>query len=255
MSNIIKSFSSERNQQQNRVIQLKTLSIPQSNQALSEEEQHSLNEVASNIIQTAKNQANQLIEQAEREYQHHKDKLHHEQMLWIEEKQQLIEEARKEGFEAGFLQGQQAGFEEYEQEISLAKEIVNKAKEDSLTHIDTAEEIILALSLNIAEKIIGKQINDDQTAFLSLVKNGVKEVKEHSQISITVHPLNHQMLLDNKDELMAIMNKSSDLYIYPNHELKETDCIIESSFGRVDASVDSQLGEIKEKLLMLLLEE
>jgi flagellar assembly protein FliH len=255
LSNIIKSYSSEINEQSNRLITLKTLNRPQKTPELNEQEQQALNEVASSLIDEAKNQADKIMKQAEQEYQHHKDSLLNERSMWVEEKQRLIEEARKEGFEAGYIHGQKAGLDEYNEAILLANEIVNQARIDSITHIDSAEELILALSLKIAEKIIGQQLESDQSSFISLVKNGIKEVKDHSQISISVHPQYFQLLLSNKEELMTIMNRSNDLYIYANPEISVADCIIESSFGRVDASVDSQLAEIKDKLLMLLMEE
>ena len=46
--------------------------------------------------------------------------------------------------------------------------------------------------------------------------------------------------------------KDIDFYIYPDDELEETSCIIESENGRIDASVDSQLEEIKIKLFEML---
>ncbi|MFC4320183.1 flagellar assembly protein FliH [Litchfieldia salsa] len=255
MSNVIKSYSSVKNDQPNRIITLKTLISPITSPELNEQEQQAVNEIASSIVNKAKAQADTILARAEEEYQQHKEHLQNEKSLWVEEKKRLIEEAKKEGFEAGYIQGQQAGFEEYQRAIFLGNEIVNQAKADSLSHIDTAEELILALSLKISEKIIGQHLENDQSSFISLVKNGIKEVKEHSQISISVNPEYFQLLLNNKEELMTIMNKSSDIYIYANHEIEKNGCIIESSFGRVDASVDSQLGEIKEKLLSLLMEE
>jgi flagellar assembly protein FliH len=51
---------------------------------------------------------------------------------------------------------------------------------------------------------------------------------------------------------MAIFPKDTELYIFPDDELEESSCIIESENGRMDASVDSQLQEIKVKLTELL---
>ena len=40
--------------------------------------------------------------------------------------------------------------------------------------------------------------------------------------------------------------------MYPNGELDEHACYIESENGRIDASIDSQLQEIKRKLMDIL---
>lgn len=52
--------------------------------------------------------------------------------------------------------------------------------------------------------------------------------------------------------MIALFPKELDFYIYPDEELSEMDCIIESANGRIDASIDSQLEEIKNKLIELL---
>jgi flagellar assembly protein FliH len=40
--------------------------------------------------------------------------------------------------------------------------------------------------------------------------------------------------------------------IYANAELNVNDCFIESAFGRIDISIDTQLQQLKKQLLQLL---
>jgi flagellar assembly protein FliH len=67
-----------------------------------------------------------------------------------------------------------------------------------------------------------------------------------------VNPSRYSFLLSRKDELIALFPREVDFYIYPDEDLLEEACLIESANGRIDASVDSQLDEIKNKLIDLL---
>ena len=64
--------------------------------------------------------------------------------------------------------------------------------------------------------------------------------------------LHYEELLSKKEELMTIFSNVVNLFIYPDSDLSEDSCLIESSSGRIDASIDTQLSEIKVKLTELL---
>ena len=53
-------------------------------------------------------------------------------------------------------------------------------------------------------------------------------------------------------ELRAMFPLDVQLYIYPEEELEPFQCFIESNQGRIDVSIDTQLGEMKKKLSLLL---
>jgi flagellar assembly protein FliH len=164
----------------------------------------------------------------------------------------FIEQAQKEGYRQGVEDGIQKGYNEIAAEIAFAKKVVESSKKDYRHHIESSETVILNLALKVAEKIIGQQLEKDEVSFLSIVKRAIKEVRDNREVQLHIHPIQYQSILSHKDELMAIFPKDTELYIFPDDELEETNCIIESENGRMDASVDSQLQEIKVKLTELL---
>jgi flagellar assembly protein FliH len=48
------------------------------------------------------------------------------------------------------------------------------------------------------------------------------------------------------------MTNDTDISIYASAELNVDDCYIESAFGRIDVSIDTQLKQLKNQLLQLL---
>ncbi|MEW8971306.1 MAG: flagellar assembly protein FliH [Mesobacillus sp.] len=203
------------------------------------------------ILDNASSEADRIVSRAKEEAEHIRQQIHQEKLEWEQQKSLLVEESRQIGFEQGYQEGKNQGYADYRQTIMFAQETVDAAKRDYQNHIDSSEKVILDLGVKIAGKILGEKLAADE-GFLPLVKRALKNSRDDKDIQLHVHPKHYQELIAHKEELVAIFPKDIDFYIYPDDELVETACIIESENGRIDASVDSQLEEIKIKLFELL---
>ncbi|WP_079508427.1 flagellar assembly protein FliH [Mesobacillus jeotgali] len=203
------------------------------------------------ILDNAVKEANRIVSQAVEEADYIRQQIELEKQQWEQQKNLLAEEARQSGYEQGFQEGRNRGYGEYRQTIMFAQETVEAAKRDYQHHIDSSEKVILNLGVKIAGKILGEKLAADE-GFLPLVKRALKNARDYRDIQLHVHPDHYQELLAHKDELIAIFPKEIVFYIYPDDELDETACLIESENGRIDACMDSQLEEIKTKLFEIL---
>jgi flagellar assembly protein FliH len=213
------------------------------------------NQEAENLLSNAKIQSEVMIHEAEQRLDLVNKQINELQIAWETERERLSDEVKAEAFQVGFQEGEAAAVEQYSAVIKEARHIVEQAKLDYVSQVELSEETILKLGIKIAEKIIRVHLDESKDDFVQLVKHAIKEVKDYTDINIMVHPSMYEMVLAQKDELKALFNGDKSLYIYPNEELRETGCLIESSFGRIDASIDSQLNELKVKLLELIEEE
>jgi flagellar assembly protein FliH len=73
------------------------------------------------------------------------------------------------------------------------------------------------------------------------------EVKREEDIRLFVSPMHYHATVDLTNELSKVTN--TDIVVYPDESKGENGCIIETKYGQIDASLDSQLDELKEKLL------
>lgn len=204
------------------------------------------------ILNKANLQADDIIKSAKNEADNFQQQIVEEKQAFEYEKEKIAEQAREEGYSAGLEEGREKGYLEYCEIIHLAKEVVDSSKVEYRNHIESAEKAILDLGLKVAGKIIGKSLEDSNEAFISIVKRALKEARENQEVQLHVHPTYYDFLLANKEELIMLFPKEVDFYIYPDDELSESSCIIESANGRIDASIDSQLEEIKRKLFEML---
>ena len=205
------------------------------------------------LLEQAERQAEWLVQQANEQAATIKNEIEQARVYWEQEERPMyMEQAQKEGYQQGIEDGVQKGYRETAEAIAYAKEIVELSKQEYSKQIEAAEPVILELAMKVAGKIIGYELKENEEAFFSMVKRAIKEARENREVQLHIHPSQYPFILSHKEELEAIFPKNTDLYVYPNDELAESSCIIESESGRIDASIDSQLREMKDKLLELL---
>ncbi|GLB59350.1 hypothetical protein NCCP133_14830 [Cytobacillus sp. NCCP-133] len=252
MSRLIKSISASQLQEEKKIISIRMLDShikaehePEQNFSHSEAQLEEMLQgarlEAEAIVETAKLDAEKIYQQMKQQ----RDELE-------QERKAVFDEARKQGYAAGVKEGKQSSVKEYSELIQSAKEIINTAKNDYQMHIESSEHTILNLGLKAAGKILGQVLDQNNEEFLSIVKRALKEAREYREIQLHVNPVHYHLLLSHKEELNRVFPKETDLYIYPDEELSNTSCIIQSANGRIEAGVDSQLEEIKRRLFELL---
>lgn len=192
-------------------------------------------------LELVQHEASELMDKANASVKKEKDS-------WAQEKQQWIEEAKREGYQVGFEQGKTESLNTYHETIDQANRIVDLANTDYQITLEKTEDVIIQLAMHTAEKIIEQKLNEKPEQFAHIVKNALKEIKDQAVISIYLHPVNYENVLQQKSELKRILEYDTKLSLYIDEKLKENSCIIEHPFGRIDASVDTQLEKIREAL-------
>ncbi|WP_017727310.1 flagellar assembly protein FliH [Halalkalibacterium ligniniphilum] len=265
MSKIIKTSYLSETKTESKVIELRTILLERDFSLEIEKDEleepvydlPSQEEVAEAInkqLAEAKEKAKAIVTEAEQQ----KEFIEKEMKARQERAQQEIENARKaaeeQGYQAGFSEGQIAGEASYSEQISEAKILVDLAKKDYLETIEEAEPVIIELAAALCQRIIETKLLEDEQLWDRLVKQVIQEVREHDQVNVFVHPKWYERTLQQKIELSGIIGHQEMLYVYPDATLPENGCTVETKFGRIDASLDSQLSELKQQLLEKLKE-
>ena len=249
LSRIFKSTWAEQPKNNQKVINIKYIDpvhddLKKSNELTYQEYQQ--------IIDKAHQEAEQIKQQANLELAQAREQLSQLQQNWDLEKLELIEQAKAEGFQTGFEQGQSIGYQESSIFIQQAKETVEAAKSDYEKYLQSAESTIISLAIKISEKIINHSIQKEEDYFLSLVQNALREVRKQKEIQLHVNPIHYPSILAEKEELLQLFPAQPNLFIFPDETLPENGCLIETASGQLDATVDTQLTMIKDKLLEIL---
>jgi flagellar assembly protein FliH len=187
---------------------------------------------AEQCITTAKQQAEQQAEQV---------------------RQQAYDLAYQQGYPEGVLQGKQAGLQEMQQTIQTATEqaqhLLALAQRESQEMVLAAEHQIIDIVLAVVSKILAREIAEDSLVVVPIAKAALAKVRDQEQIVIRVGPNDFEALLQAKRELQMVVGSEQMLSITPDNTIAHGGCVIETTFGTVDAKLDTQFEMVKKALL------
>ncbi|WP_203362304.1 flagellar assembly protein FliH [Bacillus sp. REN10] len=256
MSRLIKSQRTEIQIESEKIIEIKVI---QSEKELDTEQQKAESQQTAWLeaekqkkLDEAYIEANSMIQQAREESEKIRTQVNEEKQAWDEEKKRLIAEAHEEGVTVGIQEGQQLGYSEYEQLIKAAKQTVASSQQEYQNNVQQAEKTIVHLAMQVAEKVLRQVVKEQPNTFLPVVQQALKEVYDQREIQIHVHPIHYPLVVEQKAELEAMFPVDTLVYIYPNEELQENGCYIDTKQGRIDVGIDSQLWQLRTQLFELL---
>ncbi|HLR16131.1 MAG TPA: flagellar assembly protein FliH [Bacillota bacterium] len=170
---------------------------------------------------------------------------------WKEEREQLVSQAHEEGYTAGFEQAKQEVHDLYAEKLRDANRLIETAEHEHMKRIEQSMNNMIQLSIEVAEKIIHTEIEKDREYFISLVKGAIEELKELPEIHMYVPAEHYEFMLLQKSEIEQWMNGKAKVSIYVS---TNQECTISHPLGKVDISIDTQLTQMREKLLEIAAE-
>lgn len=171
---------------------------------------------------------------------------------WEQEKTKLQQQAYEEGFQQGYEEGRNKSLSDMNESVKVANEVTIRSHENALKYIEDQEKVILGIAMKTAERILGTKLEKDEEQFLSIVKKGLKEVREMKEVKLYVSIGHYDFISSNRDELVSIFPPEVPFLIFANDDFDVNDCIIETNQGRIVVSVDEQLNMLKEQLFDLM---
>lgn len=259
LSNVIKASHGEALFGESRPIAIKTITLPEIEKKEKEssadikKRERDLFKEREKVIAKKEEEIERKLQEAEEALERARAQIEQEQLEAESQLETAFKRAEEKGYETGFEKGVQDGFLSYEQKLNEAKEVIQTAKNDYHRYLEKAEPIILTLALEVAKRIVHHEVKDDEV-WVKVVKEAIQEVKEQKEVVIYVPPTRYKMIKSRQDEIESILPYAKELIILPEAQLTDTDCFIETPYGRIDVSIDSQLEQLKQQLFELLKE-
>ncbi len=164
----------------------------------------------------------------------------------------LISRAQSEAIgikEAAKQDGYKEGIEKAEQDIA---ELRTKFSEFYNYKNEVFEKIshsILEIAVEIAKKIIKKEVQTDTSATIEIIKSALEEVnKSENKIVLRVMPKDVEIVKDNIPEIFKDNEIEAKISVVADNNITEGGVIIETSNGLTDASISTQLAIIEKAL-------
>ncbi len=159
--------------------------------------------------------------------------------------QEEAETIKKSAFEEGYRKGLEQANSDIEAFKKSFSEFMNAPK-------DVFEYIapdILEISVDIAKKIIKKEVESDPQVLVNTIVDVLKTVsKSEPKINIRVKPQAVQFIKDTLPNITYEYGIDAKVNIIADPSIEEGGCIFQTNNGIVDASIDTQLEIIKKAI-------
>jgi flagellar assembly protein FliH len=109
---------------------------------------------------------------------------------------------------------------------------------------------IVDLALQIAAKVIAKAVDADAEIVASVLERAEREALDAKQLRIWLNPTDHQLLAELRPDLVKIGNDGKrTIEVFASAEIARGGCRLETESGIVDATLPTQIDEIRRQLL------
>ncbi|OUM96982.1 MAG: flagellar assembly protein FliH [Thermobacillus sp. ZCTH02-B1] len=209
------------------------------------------------ILRDAEAEAEERVRQAAEHAERLKREAEQEIARWWEERRaqdlEITESARRAGYEQGYAEGraeaEEAVRREWEGRLGEAKALIEEAYRMKESIIQEAEPFLVELSVAIAGKIVDRVLERNPEWVIDLIRKALARRREQGIITLCVAPDQLAFVLAARDELEMAVDSQAELQIVPDPTVTDRGCVIRTSFGSIDARIDTQLEEIKKALL------
>ena len=222
------------------------LSVPDEAPGEAEKDPEEIRAAYEDLLATAQNEVALMMEDAKKEAGQIRKEA-------AREAESVVEQERRRGFEEGYAEGHPAGVADARGQcgdiLAKAQEECDRALREAYEAKDRllqeSEPRMLALALDIARKILGYELQNNEDAFMGMVKTAVSSLNGESRVTLHVH----------SDEYLQVFQSQESLRIpTPNGHVAATvkidpsappgGCMVETDSGSMDISVEAQLEQI-----------
>lgn len=159
--------------------------------------------------------------------------------------QEEADAIKKSAFEEGYRKG----LEQAESDIQVFRDNIKSFMNATSDVFEYIAPDILEMSVNIAQKIIKKEVETDPQVLINTIVEVLKTVsKSEPKINIRVKPQAVQFIKDTLPNITYQYGIDAKINIVADPSIEDGGCVFQTNNGIVDASIDTQLEIIKKAL-------
>jgi type III secretion protein L len=173
---------------------------------------------ANQILEQARAEAVQITAQAE------------------QDREPVLEEARQQGYSKGLGEWNDT--------------LVNawKYRDEFLAQ---SEPELVRLAVEIARRIVGKELVTRPEAILGIVDEAVKAIRAEKRLTIRVNPGQEARVRAHTESLGPLAGDVARVLVVADPAVGMGGCVVESELGIIDAQLETQLERFEEALIQV----
>ncbi|MCF8240192.1 MAG: hypothetical protein K9J16_02320 [Melioribacteraceae bacterium] len=164
------------------------------------------------------------------------------------------ENSYSEGLENGYRKAKEELEQEYiNKAINRSEEFYNvlSSFENQINNYSEAfDQIVIALSVKIAEKIIRKKIENNGT-IEEVLQESLKKIIGANKVIVKINEKDYEFL-ENESKIDNYLKSFQKIVFEKDESIKQGGCFIDTEIGNVDARIETQLKELQKKISLTM---
>jgi len=154
--------------------------------------------------------------------------------------------------EEAYARGRQEGLAMAEERLESTIQSLTQAMEDisrlRQSLAQSGPQDMLRLVMAVAEQVIRRQVEVDPNVLLDIIKNALQASVRADSYRIRINPADLETVTKQKPLFLASISGLKNLSIETDPSISPGGCRVDSELGDVDATIESQLDNIRQAL-------
>jgi flagellar assembly protein FliH len=165
------------------------------------------------------------------------------------EAQRIRDEAYREGYDAGRTEaaGEVAG--EGAKLLETLKGLNIELRNEEQRMLEEVEPQLIELAVQIAEKILHRELTQDAEAVRATVTAALNKLTERDRVTIRANPADEALLKEFKIDIAESFDGVREVCVVADENIARGGCVVETDMLRVNGDIDAQLKEIQQQLM------
>lgn len=170
----------------------------------------------------------------------------------MSEAESSVNELRDQAWEEGYSNAVNQAKLQIDDIIARANKDAGAAEtrlaEERKRLLEELETQMLGIALDVAGKILHKELSDSDEAYISMLKEAIARMPAEDTVTIRLNPEEYTRFFDKKEVKLLAGKNQVNAKLIPDATLNRFDAVIESPSGVVDAGADTQMAQMKRNM-------
>lgn len=194
------------------------------------------------LLKDAKAEANKILQDAQENA-----------TSLVEKTKENIKKIEKEAYEKAYNEAFEQGKKEAWDFVNLeakkiyasCKEVLGEIQEIKNNLYQETEKDMVELVIDLAEKVVSKQLDIDKETIVEIVKDACEEKRDAQLFVIYANPEEIEILREKEEYITSELDPNSKIRIIADSNVELGGCYIENEAGYVDASLKTRLENLE----------
>ena len=165
------------------------------------------------------------------------------------EAQRIRDDAYKEGYDTGRAEAVDEAGGEAAKLLKTLKELNVELRNEEQRMIAEMEPQLVELAVQIAEKILHRELTQDAEAVRITVTAALNKLTDRDRVTIRANPADVALLKEFKLDMAASFDGVREVKVVDDENIARGGCIVETDMLRVNGDIGAQLKEIQQQLM------